>query len=71
MTDSTRTRFAKFLRSAATFVRGAFDARDLVGFAGVGLVAYGFGQIYRPAGFIVLGGLLLVGVFLSARTSRK
>lgn len=42
-------------------------ARDFLGFAAVGCVAYGSWLIYEPAGFIVFGGLVLAGVFLSAR----
>jgi hypothetical protein len=34
-------------------------ARDFAGVAGAAAIAYGAGLIYRPAGFIV-GGLLLV-----------
>jgi hypothetical protein len=41
--------------------------RDLIGLAGAGLVAYGAGEIYRPAGFIVGGLFLLVGAFLTAK----
>ena len=35
--------------------------RDGIGVIGCGLVAYGSWEIYPPAGFIVLGVLLLVG----------
>lgn len=73
MTDqdtATRTRFATALRAAGAFLRTVFEIRDVVGLAGAGFVAYGAGEIYRPAGFITLGGLLLLGVFLSARAPR-
>lgn len=46
-------------------------AQDSAALAGAGLVAYGAGLIYRPAGFIVLGGLLIVGAFLSAKPKGK
>ena len=42
-------------------------ARDGLAFAGVGLVSYGAWLVYKPAGFIACGVLLLavsvVGVF--------
>lgn len=41
--------------------------RDAAGLLGVALVAYGAHEIYRPAGFIVAGVLLVVGAFLAAR----
>tara|TARA_Y100001001_G_scaffold163842_1_gene194061 strand:+ start:3913 stop:4104 length:192 start_codon:yes stop_codon:yes gene_type:complete len=34
-------------------------ANDAVGLAGAGLLSYGAWLVYQPAGFIVLGGLLL------------
>lgn len=43
--------------------------RDLAGLLGAGLVAYGAGEVYRPAGFIILGAMLLAAAFLSARAS--
>ena len=43
--------------------------RDLAGLCGAGCVAYGAGAIYQPAGFIVLGSMLLSAAFLSARAS--
>lgn len=40
---------------------------DAVGIFGIGFIAYGSWLIYKPAGFIV-GGLLLVGVaFIASR----
>lgn len=44
--------------------------RDATGLSGAALVAFGAGEIYRPAGFIVAGALLLAGAWLSARTRR-
>lgn len=41
--------------------------RDLIGIAGAGLVAYGAWEIYRPAGFIVGGVLLIAGAWLHGR----
>jgi len=43
--------------------------RDAAGLLGAGLVAYGVGEIYRPAGLIVAGVMLLTAVILSARAS--
>ena len=44
-----------------TLIKAAPDIlRDLAGLVGAGLVAFGAGEIYRPAGFIVAGALLLV-----------
>lgn len=42
-------------------------ARDAAGLAGAALISCGAGMIYRPAGFIVAGLLLLVGAVLDAR----
>lgn len=42
-------------------------ARDLAGVAGAVLIAYGAGLVYRPAGFIVLGFLMVAASFLLAR----
>lgn len=56
-----RTRFA----SLAKAVR--IDVNDVAALSGAGLLSYGAGEIYRPAGFIVMGGLLIVGAFLNAR----
>jgi len=42
-------------------------ARDLAGLAGAGLISYGAWIIYRPAGFLVAGAMLIVGSFLAAR----
>lgn len=41
--------------------------RDFAGLAGAGLIAYGSALVYRPAGFIVGGLLLLAGALLTAR----
>jgi len=42
-------------------------ARDLFGIAGASLVSYGAGLIYRPAGFITGGILLIAAALLLAR----
>lgn len=44
--------------------------RDVAGLSGGGLLAFGAGEIYRPAGFIVAGALLLGAAWLSARIRR-
>lgn len=41
--------------------------RDLAGLAAVASITYGTALIYTPAGFIVGGALVLVGVLLAAR----
>jgi hypothetical protein len=43
-------------------------AVDTIGVAGVALISYGSGCIYRPAGFIVAGAFLLTGALLHARS---
>ncbi len=67
MSDKTtwRTGFASLALALAG--RRGDIALDCAAIAGAGLVSYGAGLIYRPAGFIVLGGLLLIGAFLAAR----
>jgi hypothetical protein len=42
-------------------------ARDAAGLVGLCLIAYGAWLVYRPAGFIVGGLLLLAGALLDAR----
>lgn len=44
--------------------------RDLTGIAAVGLIAYGAWLMAPPAGFIVAGVLLLMGVILIARAPK-
>ncbi len=41
--------------------------RDAVGLVGATLVAYGSWLVYRPAGFIVAGALLVAGSLLVAK----
>jgi hypothetical protein len=41
--------------------------RDAAGIVGAALIAYGAGLVYRPAGFIVAGVLLVGGAYLAAR----
>lgn len=41
--------------------------RDLVGLVGIALIAYGAWLMYAPAGFMVAGVLLVVGVLLVSR----
>ena len=45
----------------------AAHIEDGAGLLGAGLVSYGAEQVYRPAGFIIGGILLLAGAWLSAR----
>lgn len=40
--------------------------RDACGMAGAGAIAYGAWLVYPPAGFIVGGALVLVGVLLAS-----
>jgi hypothetical protein len=42
-------------------------ARDLAGLTGGGLITWGVAMIYRPAGFIVAGCLLIGASLLLAR----
>ncbi len=52
------------LRSASSALFAAFSLRDLTLYAGLGLAAYGFYQIFPPAAFIVPGAVLIyVAVF--------
>lgn len=45
---------------------------DVAGLAGAGSIAYGAWLVYPPAGFIVGGGLVLLGaVLLGAKASRR
>lgn len=44
---------------------------DLVGLVAVGLISYGAWLIYPPAGYIVCGLLLLIGVILIAKPKRQ
>jgi len=44
--------------------------RDAAGIIGIGLISYGAWTIYRPAGLIVAGMLLLAGAVLAARAGR-
>lgn len=44
--------------------------RDLVGIAGVGLVVQGAYDIYRPAGLVVAGVLMIATALLWARGAR-
>jgi hypothetical protein len=43
--------------------------RETAGIAGAASIAYGAWLIYRPAGFIVAGALLLAGSILDARST--
>jgi len=62
------TMLAAALSAGAAAVPGL--ARDIAGLGGVGLVSYGAWLIYPPAGFIIGGGLLIVGVLLVALGNR-
>jgi len=59
-----RIRITQFV--AAWRTRFADVARDATALAGGGLIAYGAGMVYPPAGFIVGGVLMIVVAFLSA-----
>jgi hypothetical protein len=59
----TRDQLAQF---AAWRTRFADVARDAAALVGGGLIAYGAGMIYAPAGFIVGGAMLIAVAFLSA-----
>ncbi len=56
-----RTGFVTFAKAVR------IDVNDVAALSGAGLLSYGAGEIYRPAGFIVMGGLLIIGAFLNAR----
>jgi|GEM_PF-5389773 len=60
-----KTRIAALQTALGPFFGSA--VRDGLGVAGAGLTAYGAGLVYRPAGFIVLGALLLAAAWLLAR----
>lgn len=47
----------------------AFGIIDVAGLAGSASISYGAWLIYRPAGFIVAGVLLLTGSILAARAA--
>lgn len=47
----------------------AFGFIDVAGLAGCASISYGAWLIYRPAGFIVAGILLLAGSVLAARAA--
>lgn len=42
-------------------------AVDAIGVVGCGLIVYGAGLVYQPAGFLVAGAMLLAGAWLIAR----
>ena len=46
------------------WLRGAFDAEDVLFYCGCASVAYGFGRIYEPYGWIALGSLLIAHVYV-------
>lgn len=41
--------------------------RDIAGYAGAASLSYGAWLVYKPAGFIVVGLLLLAGSLLASR----
>jgi len=59
-------RFARFMADAAIVAVPAL-LRDAAGLAGAGAVAYGAWLVYPPAGFMVGGGLLIAGAWLSGK----
>jgi hypothetical protein len=63
--------FATIGKSAGAALRAAGRAlpvlaRDAAGLAGAGLISYGAWLVYVPAGFIVGGVLVLIGVMLAS-----
>lgn len=46
------------MKKIALTLLAAFDLRDAFVFGGIALVGYGIGQIYAPAAYIVIGGVL-------------
>jgi len=67
MSDKTPWRI-QFASAGRAILRAAPSlTTDGAALAGAGFVAYGAGLVYRPAGFIVLGALLIIGAFLSAK----
>lgn len=51
----------------SNMARAAVIVRDALGVSAVASIAYGAWLIYPPAGFIVVGVLILAGVIASAR----
>lgn len=45
--------------------------RDITGIAAIGSIAYGSYLVYPPAGFIVGGAIVLIGVIMASVASRK
>lgn len=70
MTDSNIqpriARFALLVTGIAIGLAGGLGT-DAAGLAGAGLITYGAGLVYRPAGFIVGGLFLLAGAWMFAR----
>lgn len=60
---------ARSTKAAILALRPAFTSVFETGIlvTGAGLIAFGAWQIYRPAGYIVGGMLLIAGVILQAR----
>jgi len=48
-----------FFLGLGTLIKEHVDARDLHAYAGIILLAVGCGMIYRPAGYIAAGIMLL------------
>jgi hypothetical protein len=57
----------KRLASLAAAVRGAIGPREAGLLIGLGLLGYGASEVYRPAGFIVPGAVLLYVVIAGLR----
>ena len=60
------------IKSIAKNIRALYDTPaevilDLAGITGMALISYGSWLVYRPAGFIVAGILMLTFTMLSAR----
>lgn len=63
-----RARAASMARAAAAAAPSM--ALNGAGLAGAGLIAYGAHEVYHPAGWLVLGSELLLGVFLVLSAQR-
>jgi hypothetical protein len=56
----------RWMAALSAWIHRVDLARDLAFFFGVGSFVYGVGMVYRPAGFIVLGLLLMSHAFVTA-----
>jgi hypothetical protein len=58
-----------FKRFGRALAAGGFVLRDVVGLCGAGSVSYGAWLLHPAAGFIVGGGLLMIGAWMHARVA--